>query len=235
MASAYDLAMVRTRVKVCGITRLADAQAAARLGADAIGMVFYEGTGRYVDRDRARQIMTALPPFVTPVGLFVDEPPQVILDLTAELNLRTVQLNGEESPEEIAELSGLTVIKAIHVQRDQISAELRRWKTAIDRLNLKHLSGLVLETANTGQPGGSGVANDWGAIRELQSRGEFDGLPPLIAAGGLKPQTVGDVVRNIRPYAVDVSSGVESARGEKDEKKIAEFINAVREADDAHS
>jgi phosphoribosylanthranilate isomerase len=166
-----------------------------------------------------------------PVGVFVDEPPQAILDLTAELNLRTVQLNGDESPDEIAELSGLTVIKAIRMQRDIISAELKRWKASIEKLHLTHLAGFVLETAKTSQPGGTGVANDWGLVRELQTRGEFDGLPPIIAAGGLTPQTVGAVVREIRPYAVDVCSGVEAARGEKDERKIAEFIEAVREAD----
>lgn len=194
-------------------------------------MVFYEGTGRQVDRERARQIMNVLPPFVTPVGLFVDEPPQVILDMAAELNLRTVQLHGEESPDEVAELSGLTVIKAIRMERNKIASDLKRWKSAIEKLHLTHLAGFVLETASTAQPGGTGVANDWGLVRELQSRGEFEGLPPIIAAGGLKPGNVGAVVHEIRPYAVDVCSGTESARGEKDEGKIAAFIDAVRDAD----
>lgn len=223
--------MPRTRVKICGVTRAADAGAAARLGADAIGINFYKGTDRHVDRDRARQIIATLPPFVTPVGLFVDEPPQQVLDLAAELNLRTVQLHGEESPDEVADLAGLTILKAIRVQRDRISAELARWRQAIERQRLTHLTGLVLETANTAQAGGSGVANDWATIRELQSRGEFDGLPPIIAAGGLNPQNVAAVVRDIHPFAVDVASGVQSARRVKDEQKIAEFIRAVRDAD----
>ena len=223
--------MTRTRVKICGVMRPQDALAAARLGADAIGIVFYPSAKRSVTVERAREIMNILPPFVTPVGLFCDESPQGILDTAAQLNLRHVQLQGGEAADEIAELSGLRVIKAIHVNGETISRELARWRDQIARFKLTNLVAFVLDTANTGVPGGSGVANDWPLVRELLTRGEFEGLPPLIAAGGLTPQTVGPVVRDIRPFAVDVSSGVESAFGEKSEEKIAEFIRAAGDGD----
>jgi phosphoribosylanthranilate isomerase len=219
--------MARTRVKICGVMRPQDAAAAARLGADAIGIVFYERAKRCVSLDRAREILAVLPPFVTPVGLFCDESPQKILDVAAELNLRHVQLQGDESADEVAELPGLRVIKAIRVSRETISNELKHWRERIVALKLNHLIGFVLETANTGVPGGSGIANDWGRVKELQSRGEFENLPRLIAAGGLTPQTVADVVRDIRPWAVDVSSGVEESFGEKSEQKIRDFIRAA--------
>ena len=223
--------MTRTRVKICGVMRPQDALAAARLGADAIGIVFYPSAKRSVTVERAREIMNILPPFATPVGLFCDESPQRILDTAAQLNLRHVQLQGGEAADEIAELSGLRVIKAIHVNGETISRELARWRDQIARFKLTNLVAFVLDTANTGVPGGSGVANDWPLVRELLTRGEFEGLPPLIAAGGLTPQTVGQVVRDIRPFAVDVSSGVESAFGEKSEEKIAEFIRAAGDGD----
>src|SRR5205814_7099367 len=150
-----------------------------------------------------------------------------ILDASAELNLRHVQLQGEEYADEIAELSGLRVIKAIHVKRETISGELKHWGERIAKLELTNLAAFVLETAGTGVPGGSGVANDWPLVKELQSRGEFENLPKIIAAGGLTPETVADVVREIRPWAVDVSSGVESGFGEKSEEKIDAFLREV--------
>ena len=222
--------MPRTRVKICGVMHVEDALAAARAGADAIGIVFYEKARRCITHDRAREILRALPPFVTPVALFCDEPSQRILDAAAELNLRHVQLQGEESADEIAELSGLRVIKAIHVKRETISGELKYWRERIAKLGLTNLAAIVLETAGTGVPGGSGVANDWPLIKDLQSRGEFDGLPPIIAAGGLTPETVGEVVREIQPWAVDVSSGVESEFGKKSPDRIDAFMRAVHEA-----
>ena len=222
--------MQRTRVKICGVMRVEDALAAARAGADAIGMLFYERAKRCISLDRARQIASALPPFVSPVALFCNESPQRILDVVAELNLRHVQLQGEESGDEIVELSGLRVIKAIRVKRETISGELKHWRDRIEKLGLTNLTAFVLETADTGVPGGSGVANDWGLVKELQSRGEFDGLPAIVAAGGLTPETVGQVVREIQPWAVDVSSGVEVEFGEKSEAKIRAFIDAVARA-----
>jgi phosphoribosylanthranilate isomerase len=221
----------RTRIKICGIMRPEDALAAAKHGADAVGLVFYEQAKRFIPIDSAREILTVLPPFITPVGLFVDESPQKILDCAAELNIRHIQLQGEESPDEIAELGGLKIIKAIKVDRQTISAELAKWGSMIAKLKLTNLAGIVLETSGTGLHGGSGVANDWAYIGRLQSSGEFKGLPPVIAAGGLTPENVGQVVRDLRPFAVDVSSGVEAAFGEKSEEKIEAFMEAVAAAE----
>src|SRR3954462_14435252 len=123
--------MTRTRIKICGITRPQDALAAAAQGADAIGLVFHAPAPRNISRQQAQEILAVLPPFVTPVALFVDQPPQVVLDATAELNIRHGQLNGDEQPDEIAELGGLAVIKAIRVDRERIRGTLDRWRAAV--------------------------------------------------------------------------------------------------------
>jgi phosphoribosylanthranilate isomerase len=217
---------VRTRVKICGIRRPEDAVAAARAGADAIGLVFYPRAPRHVSLEMAREILDALPAFVTPVGLFVDADADELLRTVKTLGLRHVQLNGRETPDDVAKLSTLAVVKSVAVD-DAIAETLAAWKAA----GLKNLKGLVLETAGTGQAGGSGVANDWQRVVESRSRGLFDGLPPLISAGGLTPESVGPVVRAVRPYAVDVSSGVEESRGIKSANRIEAFVAAVREAD----
>jgi phosphoribosylanthranilate isomerase len=214
------------------VTHPEDALAAAQAGADAIGLVLYPRAKRYITVDRAREIIAVLPPFVTPVALFLDEPSQVVLDTTAELNIRNVQLHGDESPDEVAELPGLTVVKAIRVNRETISKELTKWRTIIAKGELKNLAGIVLETSHPTQPGGSGVANDWDWVRQLQARGEFEGLPRLITAGGLKPGSVAQVVRDIKPWAVDVSSGVEGSEGRKSNEKLVAFIKEVNQASD---
>jgi phosphoribosylanthranilate isomerase len=224
--------MSRTRVKICGVTHPDDALAAAIAGADAIGLVLYPKAKRYITPDRAREIISVLPPFVTPVALFLDEPPQVVLDTAAELNIRCVQLHGDESPDEVADLPGLTVIKAIRVNRETISKELSKWRAMVSKGNLKNLAGFVLETSHPTQPGGTGVANDWEWVKTLQSRGEFEGLPRLITAGGLRPESVAQVVRDIKPWAVDVSSGVEGGDGRKSHEKLAAFIQGVHRASD---
>ncbi|HYO09823.1 MAG TPA: phosphoribosylanthranilate isomerase [Tepidisphaeraceae bacterium] len=223
--------MQRTRIKICGVTRPEDAATAARAGADAIGMIFYPPAPRNISPERARAIIEALPPFVTPVGVFVDASPEEILDQAAVLGLRTVQLNGAEPPADVAEMEGLQVIKAIRVSRATLATELNTWRTAIAR-GLPNLIGLVMEPT-TEQAGGSGVANDWPAIAEAINAGAFEGLPALIAAGGLRAETVADVVTRIRPWAVDVSSGVEASLGAKSPEKIEAFVRAVREADAA--
>src|SRR5688572_11546933 len=212
----------RTRVKICGITNPRDAAAAATGGADAIGLIFYAPAPRCITIEKARAILDVLPPFVTPVGVFADAPPREILDTVEQLRLRHVQLNGHESPEQVAELRLLSVVKAIRVTGD-LAGELGEWRNAISSLELSHLRGFVAETAGTGQAGGSGVANDFAALRAAVVDGAFEGLPPLIAAGGLTPDTVGDVVRLLRPWAVDVSSGVEVSRGIKSREAIEAF------------
>ncbi len=222
--------MHRTRIKICGITRPEDAAAAAAAGADAIGMVFYQSAPRCITVERAREILAILPPFVSPVGLFVDAAAEEILRITAKLHLRHVQLHGDEPPSRVASLPGLQVIKAVRV--DALLPEtLATWRAAIGNLHLPHLTGVVLETANTAEAGGTGMANDWASVQRHRADGAFDGLPQLIAAGGLTPETVGGVVRALRPWAVDISSGVESSKGIKSVEKLHQFVRAVREAD----
>jgi phosphoribosylanthranilate isomerase len=221
----------RTRIKICGITRPEDAAAAAAAGADAIGMVFYAPAPRNISIERAKEILSILPPFVSPVGLFVDADASAIRSLTSQLHLRHVQLHGHEPPARVAELAGLYVIKAVRVD-DTFEQTLSTWRRASMELSLTNFRGVVLETAGTREAGGTGLANDWATVQRHRDAGAFEGLPRVIAAGGLTPQTVGDVVRSVRPWAVDVSSGVESAKGLKSVEKIQAFVRAVRKADE---
>jgi phosphoribosylanthranilate isomerase len=224
--------VTRTRIKICGICRPQDAVAAAEAGADAIGLVFHAAARRNVTVERARAILDVLPPFVTAVGLFVDADVATILRTCRDLSLHHAQLHGHETPEQVAGLAGLTVIKAVRVERDGFGDTLNSWRAAVGSHRLTNLRGLVLETPAAGAdgaPGGTGVANDWATVRHHQQHGDFAGLPPVIAAGGLTPETVGTVVRDIRPWAVDVSSGVEESLGVKSRQKLRAFVDAVKQ------
>jgi phosphoribosylanthranilate isomerase len=161
----------------------------------------------------------------------VNEPAEYVRSMARAIGLRHVQLNGEESPATIAALTPLVVIKAIKVERDRFGETLSAWRAAVRDHKLTNLAGFVLETAGTGKPGGTGVANDWETVVTAQRGGAFEGLPAVIAAGGLRPETVGDVVRTVHPYAVDVSSGVEETLRAKSEANTRAFVDAVRQAD----
>jgi phosphoribosylanthranilate isomerase len=219
----------RTRIKICGITSAQDALAAAKAGADAIGMIFYKPAPRCISVETAREILEVLPPFVTPVGLFVDAGVAEIRETVEALGLRHVQLHGHEPPEIVAGLKDRIVLKALRVTAN-LSAEILSWGTAITEQQLYHLRGFVLETAGKGV-GGMGVENDWDAIaKSLGSCGVEEG-PSIIVAGGLRPENVGRVVRDLRPWAVDVSSGVEGSPGRKSVEKMEAFVREVRGAD----
>jgi phosphoribosylanthranilate isomerase len=219
--------MPRTRIKICGVTRVQDALAAAEAGADAIGMVFHPKAKRCIPVEKAREILRELPAFVTPVGVFVDQEPDEIRRIAGPLHLRHVQLNGREEPVAVAALREFTVLKAIKAARDTLGAELEFWRESIESLDLAHLRGFVMETPGTAVAGGSGVENDWEAIAEARRGGAFEGLPPVVAAGGLRPENVAEVIRRIGPYAVDVSSGVEESFGQKSVQKIRAFVEAA--------
>jgi phosphoribosylanthranilate isomerase len=223
--------MPRTRIKICGICRPEDARAAANAGADAIGLVFHREAGRYVSPEQALEIIANLPAMVSIVGVFVDATAAEIRRIVELVPLSAIQLHGNESPHTVADLQPLKVLRAIEVDAN-ISKHLADWREAIERLWLTNLSGIVLETSGGGAPGGTGAANDWELIQKLQAGAQFSGLPPIIAAGGLTPENVGEVVRKLRPWAVDVSSGVESGRRMKSAEKIEAFVRAVRAADD---
>lgn len=223
--------MRRTRIKICGVCRPEDASFAAACGVDAVGMVFHAPSPRCVSVDQARDILRVLPPFVTPVALFVDAPADEILETARLLGVGAVQLHGDESPGVIAAIKPLVVLKAVKVEKSIFGETLAKWKREIETQRLDNLRGLLLETANTPEPGGTGLPNDWETVQKARSAHLFDGLPSIIAAGGLTPQSVAQVVRAIHPDAVDVSSGVEEMRRQKSREKIRLFVKAVREAD----
>lgn len=218
--------MPRTRIKICGVTRPTDAQKAAQLGADAVGMVFYPKVRRCITIETARQILSVLPPFTTPVALFVDQTLDAIRSVIDPLGIEHVQLHGDETPELVSALRDRIVLKAIKVKRETFEDCLNHWRRAITDAKLSNLRGLVLETA-AGHAGGNGMANDWEYLTQCRQRGLFDGLPPLIAAGGLTAQSVAGVIKTLQPVAVDVSSGVEITPGCKDEHLLRDFIAAV--------
>jgi phosphoribosylanthranilate isomerase len=223
--------MPRTRVKICGVCRPQDAAAAAQAGADAVGILFDPTSRRCVTADDAIKIAAVIPPFVTPVGLFVNATPDDIRRIHRLIPLAAIQLQGDETPQFVAELKPLRIIKALHLAADDM-AMLKTWRAAIRDLQLTNLIGILLETPSTGPArGGTGIANDFTGLAAMQTAGNFADLPPIIAAGGLNPENVGDVVRLMRPYAVDVSSGVESTLREKSPEKIQAFVRAVRAAE----
>ena len=219
--------MPRTRVKICGITRLGDALAAAAAGADAIGFVFWPGSPRQVDPDLARSIATALPPFVTVVGLFVDPAPEYVHATLSAIPLDLLQFHGREPPE-FCRVFGRRYVKAVPVAAESASVGLLEYAR-----QYPDASALLFDAPPSGGlPGGTGRTFDWDALPR--------GLPrPLILSGGLTAANVGDAVRRLRPWAVDVSSGVEAigadgqpARGIKDPARIRAFTEEVRNADD---
>ncbi|MFW6108461.1 MAG: phosphoribosylanthranilate isomerase [bacterium] len=203
------------RVKICGITRPEDAALAAEAGADAIGLVFAESPRR-IDLERATAIVGGLPPFVTPVALFVNETPQRMLDVCSRLRVRAVQLSGDEPARVAEELvgQGIFTIKAFHVRE---AADL----AGIDAYPAQ---ACLLDACVAGRYGGTGETFDWGlAARAATAK-------PVILAGGLRPENVADAVRQVRPYAVDVSSGVEAEPGIKDAERVRAFVRAARSA-----
>jgi phosphoribosylanthranilate isomerase len=204
-----------TRVKICGITRTEDALAAARQGAHAIGLVFYGRSPRHVGIAQAAQLAAALPPFITAVGLFVDAEPAFVREVLAAVPLGLLQFHGDESPEYCAQFNR-PYIKAIRVKAGvDLLQCAARFSTA---------GALLLDAYVAGVPGGTGATFDWGLIpRQLPL--------PVILSGGLDAENVAAAIEQVRPYAVDVSSGVEAARGIKDAAKIAAFINEVNNID----
>lgn len=204
--------VMRTRIKICGITRLEDGREAARLGADAIGLVFYDSSPRAVTPAQAAAIAAILPPFVTTVGLFVDPPAEQVKTVLAALSLDMIQFHGDEPPEFCARF-GRPWLKAIRMADGvDLRAQAERYHQA---------RGLLLDSYRAGVPGGTGESFDWARVPEELAHS-------IVLAGGLTPDNVGAAIKQVRPYAVDVSGGVESAKGIKDAAKLAAFIGEVR-------
>lgn len=211
----------RTRTKICGITRIEDALAAAAAGADAIGFVFYAKSSRAVSAEIARDICAALPAFVTTVGLFVDAEASAVKDVLDVVPLDLLQFHGAESPAYCAQFSR-PYCKAVRMRDDlDVSAEVAQFAEVAQ---LKAARSILLDTYRAGVAGGTGEIFEW-------QRVPYSLRNKIILAGGLSPENVGDAIAQVRPYAVDVSGGVESAPGIKDVYKIEAFIAAVRRAD----
>ena len=212
MARGMNVTVVRS--KICGITRIEDALAAVEAGADAIGLVFYGKSPRAVSIEQAAAILQALPPFVTSVGLFVDMPHDELQQLLQRLPLDLLQFHGDESPAD-CEGHGRPYIKALRVRPgEDVSAAMAPYAGA---------RGILLDTFVEGVPGGTGASFDWSLVPENAAK-------PIILAGGLDAGNVATAIRQVRPYAVDVSGGVEAGNGIKDAGKIRAFVRAVRDA-----
>lgn len=206
--------MSRTRVKICGITRKQDIEATVSAGADAVGLVFYPPSPRYVDLGRAAELARRVPPFVTRVGLFVDADPVAVEETLAAAQIDLLQFHGDEAPD-YCERFGRPYLK---VARMRPGFDLLEFARAYPSAQ-----GLLLDACVEGF-GGAGQTFDWSLVpRDLPL--------PVVLAGGLTPDNVGSAIRQLRPWGVDVSSGVEVAKGIKDAAKIAAFMAAVKNAD----
>jgi phosphoribosylanthranilate isomerase len=206
-------AALRTRVKICGITRPGDAADAARAGADAVGLVFYPPSPRFLSAERAREIRDALPPFVQAVALFVNPDAAQVAQVIGRVHPSMLQFHGEESPEFCAQF-GVPYVKACRVKAGVSALEY-----------LRPFSGAAAWLFDSYVPeyGGVGESFEWSLVPKTDK--------PAILSGGLSSANVGEAVRRVRPWGVDVSSGVESAKGIKHAAKIAAFIAEVRNAD----
>ena len=205
-----------TRIKICGVTRLEDALWAVDLGAAALGFNFYPPSPRYIEPAAARAIVRRLPPFVTAVGVFANETDAGhVISLALEASVTAVQVHGPGFPALHELLSAFTLVVAVAVREGFKAEELGRFKP----------SAYLLDAFDPDRQGGTGKTFDWSAAREASQYGA------IILAGGLTPENVGRAVREVRPFAVDVASGVESAPGIKDPAKLRAFFAAVAEAD----
>ena len=206
--------MTRTRIKICGITNHEDAANAVAAGADALGFNFFKRSVRYISLGKAAEICAEVPAFVATVGLFVNEPLADVNRIIEVLGLGLSQFHGDETPE-YCESVGHAYMKALRAtSRDQLNAEAYFFKSA---------QAILVDTASGGQFGGTGKTFDWSMLPDLGK--------PLVLAGGLDASNVGAAIAATHPYAVDVSGGVERARGVKDVEKMTNFVKAVQSAD----
>ena len=201
------------KIKICGITNLDDALAAEELGADALGFNFYKKSPRYIEPQKAAEIIAQLPPFILPVGIFVNEREERIREIKSQVCLQAVQLHGDETPE-FCQRFGSRVIKAFQVK---------------DKESLKHMahfqvSAYLLDSYKEGMRGGTGATFDWHLAVVAKTFGR------VILAGGLTPENVAEAVKLVQPYGVDVAGGVEREKGIKDHAKLRKFITEARKA-----
>jgi phosphoribosylanthranilate isomerase len=201
-------------VKICGITRLEDAEGAVALGAGAIGFVFWPQSPRAVDPEHARSIAAALPPFVTTIGVFVNQPPAFVNDVAARVGLGAVQLHGDE-PIDVLDRIERPVVKAFAMDTVARIEDADAWPARVR---------LLIDTHDPDQRGGTGRTVDWGRAAAIAAR------RPVLLAGGLNAANVADAIRTVRPFGIDVSSGVESSPGVKDHARLRALFEAVGRA-----
>ena len=205
---------LRTRVKICGITRVQDALEAVRCGADAIGLVFYAASPRHVSVQQAQQIVAALPPFISVVALFVNATPAEIEAVLSQVRIDIAQFHGDETAADCERIK-LPYFKAIRVKSDTNLLQCA--------LDFSSANALLLDTYSEAAYGGTGHVFDWDLIPKNMTK-------PVILAGGLIAENVGLAIQKVKPYAVDISGGVEVSKGIKDADKIAAFMLAVQAA-----
>lgn len=207
---------LRTRIKVCGICGVEDARSAVAAGADGLGFIFVDRSPRRVEPDLVREITGELPPLIDTVGVFRDEPIEVVEEIASYCRLSLVQLHGSESPEYCSKIP-CRVMKAFAVHGETESEELAAYMGVV--------SGFLLDTYHKDLAGGTGMVFDWKLVEQIRPPG------PVILAGGLNPENVGEAIRLVKPFAVDVNSGVEYQPGRKDTDKLRIFVDEVRKAD----
>jgi phosphoribosylanthranilate isomerase len=213
------------RIKICGITSAADGSWAAESGADAVGLNFVPSSPRCVTTETARRIVQALPPGVRKVGVFVNSAPAEILQIASDVGLDTLQLHGDEPPEDLRSLADWPLLRAFRIRRGdepRVEDYLARCR-AVGRLP----DAVLVDAWQSGAYGGTGRLVDWGLAREL---GERLVDMPLILAGGLTPDNVADAIQVAQPAGVDTASGVESRPGQKDPERVRAFVVAARQA-----
>jgi phosphoribosylanthranilate isomerase len=213
--------MSRIRVKICGVTSVDDIRAAADAGADAVGLNFHAPSPRFIDPHAATPLIRGLPPFLTAVGVFVEQPVRQMCALAYQLGLRSVQWVGREPPTEDTYPFGL--ITAFRVQQGADLEAIRAYVETMRKAG-RAPAAVLIDAHVAGQYGGTGQAAPWELLKD------FDAGVPLILAGGLTPENVADAIRIVRPYGVDVASGVESSPGRKDPKRVHQFVAAARGA-----
>ena len=221
--------MVRTRVKICGLSVPEDAAVAAAAGADAIGLVFVEASPRCVTFEQGSKVVEAVPPLVDIVGLFIEIPASALWSDSCDLPLSMIQLHGNQQQRDIAMATPVRVLRALPFDAATIEQQLRHWDEVYKELG--NFSGLVVDTPDDQRiGGGTGKVYDWTALRKALDN--VQPSVPIIMAGGLTPENVGEAIRIVHPYGVDVSSGVARERGVKDPDKIRAFCDAAHEADE---
>ena len=223
--------MQRVRVKICGLRDPKQALKVAQMGADAIGLVFAKSP-RWVSPEQARAITDILPPMVWSVGVFVDDDADVVNRVAKRTGISAAQLHGDEPPEIVDALS-VPVIKAFRVRGADWIDEVDQWLSGVQ--SRSRVKAVLLDAFSKDARGGTGTQFNWDLVAAARSAGRLAGTPPLILSGGLNPANVSDAIDVVQPWAVDVSSGVESAPAVKDLEKIAAFMRRAEEGNELRS